>query len=253
MCYGMLWVRSGVALGAAVLLTAQTVHASFHLMQIEEIMGGVNGDTSAQAIQLRMRAPGQNFLHTDAGGTFGPASLVAKDANGGNPVTLISFPNDVANGATGGTVLISSTQFAHDVSPGFSAANHGTDFTFTNLIPASYLAAGRIDYLDGVGDVLWSVSYGGANYHGSAAAASFNGAFGSPFGGPIPSGGLKGLLFQGTASAAGTSSAADYALTSGAAGFANNSGSGFAVTPEPASLALFSVSALGLLARRRTV
>ena len=34
-------------------------HATFHLMQIEQVIGGVNGDTSAQAIQLRMRFAGQ--------------------------------------------------------------------------------------------------------------------------------------------------------------------------------------------------
>ena len=33
--------------------------ATFHLMQIEQVIGGVNGDTSAQAIQLRMRASTQ--------------------------------------------------------------------------------------------------------------------------------------------------------------------------------------------------
>ena len=29
---------------------------SFHLMQIEQVIGGVDGDASAQAIQLRMRS-----------------------------------------------------------------------------------------------------------------------------------------------------------------------------------------------------
>ena len=28
--------------------------ATFHFMQIEQVIGGVNGDTSAQAVQLRM-------------------------------------------------------------------------------------------------------------------------------------------------------------------------------------------------------
>jgi hypothetical protein len=43
-------------------LFVQPALGSFHLMQIEQVIGGVNGDTSAQAIQLRMRAAGENFV-----------------------------------------------------------------------------------------------------------------------------------------------------------------------------------------------
>ncbi len=41
---------------------AQPALASFHFMQIEQVIGGVNGDTSAQAIQLRMRSSFQQFV-----------------------------------------------------------------------------------------------------------------------------------------------------------------------------------------------
>ena len=47
-----------LSLGALTLgvgLLAQPAFATFHLMQIEQVIGGVNGDTSRQAIQLRMR------------------------------------------------------------------------------------------------------------------------------------------------------------------------------------------------------
>ncbi len=37
---------------------ALPAQATFHLMQIEQVIGGVNGDTTAQAIQLRMRFAG---------------------------------------------------------------------------------------------------------------------------------------------------------------------------------------------------
>ena len=51
---------SSAALAAFTLILATPAsQASFHLMQIDEIMGGVEGDTSAQAIELRMRAPGR--------------------------------------------------------------------------------------------------------------------------------------------------------------------------------------------------
>ena len=194
-------------------------HASFHLMQVEQVIGGVDGDVTAQAIQLRMRAGGQRFLHSDAGGSQGPAGLVVYDAAGANPVTLIVFPNDVANGAVGDRVLITSPNFA----------SHGTstttpDFTMMAVIPASYLAAGRLDYIDGHGDVLWSLSYGGAAYAGPLAAPGFNGSFGSPFVGPLPSDGTSALLFQGVATATSAGNASDYLLTPAGAVFTNNAG-----------------------------
>ncbi len=53
-----------LALFLLVVLTLPA-QASFHLMQIEQVIGGVNGDTNAQAIQLRMRFAGQNLVGGD--------------------------------------------------------------------------------------------------------------------------------------------------------------------------------------------
>ena len=44
------------------LLPVNLAEAAFHIMKIEQIIGGVNGDTSAQAIQLRMIQAGQNVM-----------------------------------------------------------------------------------------------------------------------------------------------------------------------------------------------
>src|SRR5438105_10447925 len=85
-------------------ITAPAAKASFHLMQIYEVIGGVNGDTSAQAIELRMRSPGQNFLANSA-------KLVVVDATGSNPITLINFGSNVTNGNFGSTILITSPNF----------------------------------------------------------------------------------------------------------------------------------------------
>jgi hypothetical protein len=46
----------------ALLLAAAPAGASFHLMQIEQVAGGFCGDRTAQAVQLRMRAAGQNLV-----------------------------------------------------------------------------------------------------------------------------------------------------------------------------------------------
>src|SRR4029079_17716969 len=58
--------RMAVYTSAATLaLAAGTCMAqtdSFHIMQIQMAIGGVNGDTTAQAVQLRMRTSFQQFV-----------------------------------------------------------------------------------------------------------------------------------------------------------------------------------------------
>src|ERR1044072_9719056 len=94
--------RSRVAVLATVALAAATArtrpaHASFHLMQIEQAVGGVCGDTSRQAIQLRMRFGDQEFVDGK--------QLKAWDAAGANPIVLLTFPGDVAVAHPGGRLL----------------------------------------------------------------------------------------------------------------------------------------------------
>src|SRR3981081_1778377 len=78
---------TGWFLTAILFFLAVQARASFHLMQIEEVIGGVNGDTTAQAIQLRMRASGENFVTG--------AQLIAVDAAGNNPITVATLTSDV--------------------------------------------------------------------------------------------------------------------------------------------------------------
>lgn len=198
------------------ILDAAPAQAIFHLMQIEQIIAGVNGDTSAQAIQLRMRQSGQNFIS----GT----RLRVFDANGANPVTVMTFLESVQSGAAGSRILIAS--------PAFNALTTPTaapDFTMTNLIPESYLAAGSLVFESGT-TVYWRVSWGGADYTGSCSGRLDNdsdGNFCPPFASPLPSCGLRALRFTGAANAASTNNAANYALTSAPATFTNNAGTSF--------------------------
>ena len=104
----------------------------FHLMQIEQVIAGVEGDTSAQAIQLRMRNVSQNF-------TSGKR-LIAHDANGENPVVRLIFGN-VSVGLAGSRILVATSSFAAHLSPSITP-----DFIMTNAIPASYLAAGSLTF-----------------------------------------------------------------------------------------------------------
>jgi glucose/arabinose dehydrogenase len=204
---------------------AVPLHASFHLNQIEQVIGGVNGDTTAQAVQLRMRATGENFVST--------GTLVAFDASGNNPITLLTFPSNVSNDAAGTRILITTASFAsHETSP------IASDFTMTAM-PASYLAAGRLAYEHG--GILWSVSWGGTSYTGPNMGTFDNdadGNFGPPFAGALPSTSTSALRFSGPASAPSTNNAADYTVTVGAATVTNNSGASASLagptsTPTP--------------------
>jgi len=202
-----------VALLAIAMLAARPAGATFHEMQIEQVIGGVNGNTNIQGIQLRMRASFQNLLSN--------ASLFASDATGSNPVLLASPSTNVTNFALGSRVLLATSAFANSMVP-----NLTPDFIM-NPIPASYLAAGTLTYEDHFGTVLWRLSWGGASYTGPTTGAITNdvdGNFGPPFGGPLPSTTARALQFQFSASAPSTNNANDYALTPGAATFTNNAG-----------------------------
>ncbi len=193
--------------------------ASFHIMQIEQVIGGVNGDTTAQAIQLRMRSGGQNFI--------GSSSLRTFDATGVNEVVLFNTGSTVTNGALGSRVLITTPNFAN-----YTDIPLVSDFTMVP-IPVSYLAVGQVTFESLSGTVTyWSLSWGGSGFTGSTTANSGitnddDGDYGPAVDGPLPSNSLSALLFQGIASDKSTTNFDDYALTSGAATFTNNAGTAF--------------------------
>ena len=96
--------RLRILAALAVLTLAVPVQASFHFMQIEQVIGGVKGDTTAQAVQLRMRFAGQNFV--------GGANLIVFDAAGNNPFSLVTLPSNVAVSNAGSRILITTASFA---------------------------------------------------------------------------------------------------------------------------------------------
>jgi len=198
-------------------------------MQIEQVIGGVNGDTTAQAIQLRLRFFGQNLVGNQS-------EINAYDATGVNPVSLIDFTTSVTNNAAGSRILITTPNFAN-----YTDIPLVSDFTM-NPIPASYLAAGQISFENNFGSKLWNLNYGGASYTGTTTGAitnDANGDFGPPFGGPLPTSSTSALLFQNAASAGSTTNLADYALTAGDATFTNNAGTAFTLVAAAADSANF--------------
>jgi hypothetical protein len=210
---------SRLALAGVALLVASspgfTVPLTFHLMQIEQVIGGVNGDTSRQAIQLRQRFIGQNLVSQ--------ARIFAWDAAGANPILIVDMTTDVPNPAAGSRVLITTSGFLPGLTP---------DFVMTNPIPPSYLAAGKLTFEDdfgapGTGGVVWSLAWGGASYTGTNMGTiddDADGNFNPPFGSAMPSATTQAVFFDGAAADPSTNNLADYATTVGAATFTNNAG-----------------------------
>ena len=208
---------------ATLVVLASPVLATFHEMQIEQVIGGVDGDPTAQAIQLRMRFAFQNQVQN--------GKLVVVDATGTNPITLFQPASSVSNASAGDRVLIVSSNFVNNTSPAAVP-----DFYLTNLIPASYLAAGRLTWQDLFGTIYWSVSWGGTNYTGPNTGNVLNdsdGNFGPPLPGPLPSTSTSALLFTNAAGALSLSNIVDYVVTPGAATFTNNARAGFGVVSPP--------------------
>jgi hypothetical protein len=203
---------------------ASSTHAAFHFMQIEQIIGGVNGDTTAQAIQLRMRFANQNQL--------GSTRVEVRDAAGANPILLRDFTGIVPQGA-GRRILLTTPSFAS-----YTNIPLVSDFSMAQ-IPASYLAGGQVRFMNDAGTlVYWSVSWGGTGFTGSTSGTSdndSNGNFGPPVNMALPSTSLQALLFDGAAGDPSTTNLADYILTPGAATFINNAGTSFTLIapPEP--------------------
>lgn len=209
-----------IALAAVLVALAAAVPAaaSFHLMQIEQVSGGFCGIRDAQAIQLRMRAAGQNLV--------GGAVLIARDSAGNNPVTLLTFPGNVANATAGTRILIATPEWVA------AAGGPAPDFTMTNPIPVSYLEAGKLTF-GFSSTVYWSLAWGGAGYTGTNTGAIDNdadGNFNPPYSGVLPHLGDDALRFTGAAGAASTNNAADYALSASPATFVNNAGSSSALS-----------------------
>lgn len=240
-------LRSFASAALALSALATSAPAAFHVMQIEQIIGGLNGDVTAQAIQLRMRSGGQSFV--------GSGRLRAWDINGANPVLLVDMTTSVANGSTGDTVLIASTSFNSIMTAAYGAS-YVKDFTLTNLIPANYLTGGKVTFESDGGFIYWSLAFG--NYAGTNTSGDATNDADSNFGAPtiaLPTNSLTGVRFTGAATALSTTNVADYAITADPATVKNNARTSYAVAPEPGSAAVLAVAGLGLggfaFARRR--
>ena len=223
-------LRSAIGLLAPVLLCTPCF-AIHHLMQIELIVPSVNGNTDAQAIQLRMRDEGQNVMSG--------SRLMAYDAAGANPVLLFDFDVNVANGSTGDRILLTTAAF-----DGLTTPNADSDLTLANRIPDSYFAAGRVTFEEDNGTIFWSLAWGGSAYTGATTGGVSNDADGQ-FGPPFASALVSSVTYPNAASAVQTLLAADalstannvdYEVAATGVTVTNNGGDSFAVDGGPKSI-----------------
>lgn len=215
--------RTGFALTLAAALSAalaapRAAWASFHFMQIEQAVGGVDGDRSAQAVQLRMRVNGQEVLSK--------ARILAWDANGENPIVLLDFATDLDVSVAGTRVLVAPQRFSEYTQPAAEP-----DYVLENPIPAEYLAAGSLTFENDDGTlIVWRLSWGGDAYTGPTIGALTNdddGDFGPPLADALPSADLRAVAFQGPADAISSTNLNDYAWTATGAVFTNSTGASF--------------------------
>lgn len=208
------------------LALAPCAFASFHLMQVEQVIAGLDGDITAQAIQLRMRAPAQNDVSV--------TRLRVWNSAGNQPVVVLNLEADVARFAAGSRILLATQAFTDTVrltSPLFTP-----DFTLISPIPEGDLAAGRLTFETDQGFILWSFAWGAGFYTGSNAGSldnDANGNYGPPFFGSLPTRGWQGVRFKGTASAPSTTNATDYILSADPATVTTNTGASFVIGPRP--------------------
>ena len=246
-------------LAIALAFVPRAALAAFHIMEVEQVIGGVGSDPNAQAVTLRMRALNQNQV-------IGFAQVVVRDAAGLNPVTLSTFTggSTPADPNSCKSILLATPGMAGKTTGGFAP-----DFPM-QPIPVGYKAAGSLTFESaGGGTTWWRVSWGGASYTGAntvlAGTNDTDGNTAPPFAGPLPSTGVQALKFSPGCGTLSVSNATDYAAISTGVSLVKNSGATFAVQdllpvpalPGAAQFLLPALLGLGLFAfavrRRRGV
>ena len=95
----------GLALVALLaLLPVAPAHAAFHLNEITKVLVGLNGNTTIQAVELKMLANGEHFVTG--------VSIKVYDAAGMKVDSLGTFTGSVGVGLTGRSILCATHNFA---------------------------------------------------------------------------------------------------------------------------------------------
>jgi hypothetical protein len=104
--------------GAAVaaLLLPRVAAAIFHIAVIDEVMTSYNGDSTAQFVEIRMLAAGQNFV----GNLGGPSFLGVFDSSGAYVGDALTITSDLANDGSDVRWIMATSALATAVGGGFT-------------------------------------------------------------------------------------------------------------------------------------
>jgi hypothetical protein len=114
---------------------------AFHLVEINKLLIGYNGNTAIQAVELKLLSGGENFV----GGAF----IAVYDSLGDPVATLGTFPGNVANGVAGDRILCATAAFA-------SAFSITPDLVINPGIP---MVTGQVSF-EKPGCIINSLAYG---------------------------------------------------------------------------------------------
>ena len=110
----------------ALLPGLRTSWAAFHVSTIDEVMSGLNGDATAQYVEIKMLAAGQTSV--------AHARLTAFSCDGSMVNVLLEIPQDVCNSGAGLRWSIGTASWA-------AATGVMPDFAFT---PGVFAPCGQI-------------------------------------------------------------------------------------------------------------
>ena len=130
---------AALATGPAGSANAET--QAFHLVEINKLMVGYNGNTNIQALELKLLGAGENFVS----GAF----VTVYDSVGDPVATLGTFPGNVPNGVAGDRILCATAAFA-------SAFSITPDLVITPGIP---MVTGQVSF-EKIGCPINALPYG---------------------------------------------------------------------------------------------
>jgi hypothetical protein len=122
---------SFVALAIALFGSVGESGATFHIMRIEGVMAGFNGDTTDQYVELRMVDGLQNQVGTHV--------ICFFDASGA-PYARFKFPSNVTGSAAGSSILIGTVNFDRDWAAG------APNFTFGPATTTAIASGADVDH-----------------------------------------------------------------------------------------------------------
>jgi hypothetical protein len=114
---------------------------AFHLVEINKLLVGYNGNTAIQAVELKLLSGGENFV--------GGALVAVYDSLGDPVATLGTFPGNVPNGVAGDRILCATAAFA-------SAFSITPDLVINPGIP---MVTGQVSF-EKPGCIINSLAYG---------------------------------------------------------------------------------------------